>query len=55
MDEGNSSVHWLKEDGALSVPSEVNAVVRQKQKATEHVFCCYITRRLKINRAIYSL
>lgn len=55
-DEGNSNVSLLKEEEcALSMPSEVNTVVRQKQRATENGFCCYITGRLKINRAIYSL
>ncbi len=56
-DDGNSSVHWLKEeDSALSMPSsEVNTVVLQKQRAIENGLHCYITGRLKINRAIYSL
>lgn len=44
-----------EEDGVLSMPSEVNSVVRQKQRATENGFWCYVTGRLKINRAIYSL
>lgn len=55
-DEGNSCVNWLKEeDIPLSMPSEVNTVVRQKQRATENGFHCYLTWRLKINRAIYNL
>ena len=36
-DEGNSSVYWLKEDSALSIASEVNTVVRQKQKQPKMV------------------
>lgn len=55
-DEGNSCVNWLKEeDIPLSMPSEVNTVVRQKQRATENGFHSYLTWRLKINRAIYNL
>lgn len=52
-DEVNSSVHWLNDED--SMPSEVNSVVLQKQRVTENGFRCYITGRLKINRAIYSL
>lgn len=48
-------VHWLKDEDAMSMPLEVNIVARQKQGATEKGFRCYITGRLKINRAIYSL
>lgn len=54
--EGKSSVHLLKEkNSALSMPLEVNTVAWQKQRAVENGFHGYITGRLKINRAIYSL
>lgn len=36
--EGTGSVHWLKEEhSVLSMPSEVNTVVRQKQEQLKMV------------------
>lgn len=55
MEKHCAVVKGRREDSAFSMPSEVNTVVQQKQRATENGFCCYITGRLKINRAIYSL